>query len=84
MEAAQISNSQERNMPSQAKSSDQPYSLPETGFVRQKQLATIIPFSRTTLWRKVKDGEFPAPVHLSAGVTAWRVETIRVWIESRV
>lgn len=63
---------------------DQPYILPETGFIRQKQLANIIPFSRTTLWRKVKDGEFPAPVHLSAGITAWRVETIRAWIESQV
>jgi prophage regulatory protein len=59
------------------------YTLPETGFVRQKQLAMIIPFSRTTLWRKVKDGEFPAPVHLSAGITAWKVELIRKWIEDQ-
>lgn len=57
--------------------------LPATGFVRQKQLAVIIPFSRTTLWRKVKDGEFPAPVHLSARVTAWKVELIRKWIEEQ-
>lgn len=57
--------------------------LPATGFVRQKQLALIIPFSRTTLWRKVKDGEFPAPVHLSANVTAWKVELIRKWIEDQ-
>jgi len=57
--------------------------LPATGFIRQKQLASIIPFSRTTLWRKVKDGEFPAPVHLSARVTAWKVELIRDWIEKQ-
>jgi prophage regulatory protein len=57
------------------------YTLPETGFVRQKQLADIIPFSRTTLWRKVKLGEFPAPVRLSANVIAWKVELIRAWIE---
>lgn len=71
-------------MPSKAKPIDQPYVLPSTGFIRQKQLAGIIPFSRTTLWRKVRDGEFPAPVHLSAGITAWKVELIRAWIESRV
>jgi prophage regulatory protein len=59
------------------------YTLPETGFVRQKQLAAIIPFSRTTLWRKVRAGEFPAPVKLSAGITAWRVEEVRAWIASR-
>lgn len=54
--------------------------LPETGFIRQKQLAAIIPFSRTTLWRKVRDGEFPAPIRLSAGITAWKVELVRAWI----
>ena len=58
-----------------------PYVLPETGFVRQQQLATIIPFSRTTLWRKVRDGDFPAPVKLSPGITAWKVELVRQWIE---
>lgn len=55
--------------------------LPETGFVRQTQLlAGILPFSASTLWRKVKAKTFPAPVKLSAGVTAWRVDDIRTWI----
>lgn len=57
-----------------------PYALPETGFIRQKQLATIIPFSRTTLWRKVGNGEFPAPIRLSVGISAWKVEDVRTWI----
>jgi len=57
------------------------YTLPATGFVRQKQLVPgIIPFSPTTLWRKVAAGVFPKPVKLSAGVTAWRVEDIRAWM----
>ena len=55
--------------------------LPATGYVRAKQLVPhIIPFSPATLWRKVKAGTFPAPVKLSAGVTAWRVEDVRAWI----
>lgn len=57
--------------------------LPATGFVRQAQLSPrIIPFSPATLWRKVKNGEFPQPVKLSVRVTAWRVEDIRAWMES--
>lgn len=60
--------------------STEPASLPATGFVRQSQLKAIIPFSATTLWRKVKAKEFPAPVKLSAGVTAWRVEEVRAWM----
>jgi prophage regulatory protein len=65
------------------KNTTQPASLPATGFIRQKQLVAIIPFSRTTLWRKVREGEFPAPVHLSANVTAWKVELIRKWIDDQ-
>ncbi len=58
--------------------------LPAIGFVRQSRLIpSIVPFSSATLWRKVKAGTFPAPVKLSARVTAWRVEDIREWIRSR-
>ena len=55
--------------------------LPANGFVRQSQLIPhIIPFSSSTLWRKVKAGEFPAPVKLSSRVTAWRAEDVRAWM----
>lgn len=62
--------------------------LPQTGYVRQAQLIGnkgkgiigMIPFSPATLWRKVSSGDFPAPVKLSAGITAWKVEDIRAWM----
>jgi len=58
--------------------------LPTTGFVRQAQLlAGVVPFSASTLWRRVRDRSFPAPVKLSAGVTAWRVEDVRVWMKNQ-
>lgn len=43
----------------------------------------LVPFSSATLWRKVKACEFPAPVKLSDRVTAWRVEDIRAWMQSK-
>lgn len=55
--------------------------LPTEGFIRLKQLVHFIPFSRTTIWRKVQDGAFPRPVRLSSSVTAWRVADVRAWIE---
>ncbi len=61
-------------------SSVQSKCLPETGYVRQSQLLLFVPFSRSTLWRRVKDGSFPAPVKLSPKVTAWRVEDVRRWM----
>lgn len=58
--------------------------LPETGFIRKAQLIPfIIPFSNTTLWRKVKAGEFPAPIKISARVTAWRAEEVRAWMQAQ-
>ena len=60
--------------------------LPTTGYVREKQLIDggILPFSAKTLWRKVKDGTFVQPVKLGERITAWRVEEVRQWLDSRV
>jgi prophage regulatory protein len=59
--------------------------LPATGFVRQSQLIPgPLPFSSATLWRRVKAGTFPRPVKLSEGVTAWRVEAVRKWLDAQV
>lgn len=57
--------------------------LPQTGFVRQAQVLTFIPISKSTLWRQVAAGTFPTPVKLTPSITAWRAEDIRLWIENR-
>ena len=50
---------------------------------RKRPNATpILPFSSSTLWRRVRDGSFPAPLKLSAGVTAWRVGDVRQWLNA--
>ncbi len=60
-----------------------PDQLPAVGYLRQSQLIpSVLPFSGSTLWRKVNAGEFPRPVKLSTRVTAWRVQDIRDWMAS--
>ena len=55
--------------------------LPATGYVRARQLlGNILPIGRTTLWRMVQSGRFPAPVRLGPNITAWRVEDVRDWM----
>lgn len=56
--------------------------LPATGFLRQPRVLACVPFSRATLWRRVRQKAFPAPVKLSTRITAWRVEDVRRWIDS--
>lgn len=60
--------------------SERPIALPETGFLRQSQVLLFVPISKSTLWRRVDSGSFPAPLKLSARVTAWRAEDVRRWI----
>lgn len=53
-------------------------------YLRQSDLIpAMLPFSPATLWRKVKAGEFPAPVKLSAAVTAWRRDQVEAWVAER-
>jgi len=46
-------------------------------------IAPIVPVSSATFWRKVKAGDFPAPVKLSERVTAWRCEDVRQWLDAQ-
>lgn len=57
--------------------------LPDTGFLRQAQVLSFVPISKSTLWRRVHARTFPEPVKLSERVTAWRAEDIRRWIQSQ-
>jgi predicted DNA-binding transcriptional regulator AlpA len=58
--------------------------FPSSGYIREKQLIPdIVPISHATLWRWSKDGTFPAPVRLSARVTAWEISAVRAWLDAR-
>ena len=66
--------------------------LPDSAFIREAQLVQSpkrpdrpapLPFSAPTLWRKVKNQTFPAPVKLSERITAWRVGEVRAWMTAQ-
>ncbi len=66
--------------------------LPETGFLRLKQIVgdpkaeppipAILPISRTSFLNGVKSGKYPKSIKLGERTTAWRVEDIRELINS--
>ena len=39
--------------------------------------------SRTTIWRRVRAGVFPAPVQLGENSIGWPESEITTWLESR-
>ncbi len=59
------------------------HTLPTAGFIRQSVLLPYLGFSASTLWRKVKQGTFPAPVKLSERVTAWSAASVSAWVLSK-
>ena len=54
--------------------------------LRISEVVEITGLSRTTIWRRVKSGNFPAPVRLGGLATrsvGWREGELKRWIEGR-
>ena len=54
--------------------------------LRTPEVVKITGLSKTTIWRRVKSGDFPAPVRLGSLATrsvGWRESHIKQWLDSR-
>lgn len=51
--------------------------------LRLPDVLRVVGLSRTTVWRKIHDGTFPAPLRLSERVIAWEPDDIAAWRKSR-
>lgn len=47
------------------------------------QVLARIPWSDTTLWRRVRAHDFPAPMRISPGRVAWSERAVEAWIAAR-
>lgn len=57
--------------------------MSETKLISVKEVLQMTGYkSRTTLWRRVRDGDFPKPVALSQHATRWRISEVQEWIET--
>ncbi len=52
--------------------------------LRRKQVQVRTGLSRSTIYQKVKDGDFPAPVALGARAVGWIEAEVVAWLASRV
>lgn len=51
-------------------------------FMRERDVLDATSLSRTTLWRVIKNGQFPKPVRISPGRVGWRESAIIAWQEN--
>tara|TARA_B100000941_G_C28098007_1_gene346891 strand:- start:88 stop:261 length:174 start_codon:yes stop_codon:yes gene_type:complete len=52
------------------------------GLLRLPQVLALVGFTKSTLYRKVNAGLFPAPIKLSANLVVWKQEVVMEWIAS--
>jgi prophage regulatory protein len=58
--------------------STQPYDR----IVRMKELPEIVGYSRASIYRRIAEGTFVAPLRLGPNTVGWRLSTIQAWLES--
>ena len=51
--------------------------------LRQKEVQTVTGLSRSTIYRHIEAGTFPAPVKLTERLIGWHSSTISDWLASR-
>ena len=52
-------------------------------YLSDNQIAQKYGIHRTTIWRWVRNGEFPKPVHLSSGCTRWKEAAVINWEKNK-
>lgn len=55
----------------------------QPALLRGTEVFKRVALSRTTIWRRIQQGTFPAPVSLGPTRIAWREADIVAWIEAQ-
>ena len=53
-------------------------------FINWAEVKSRVSLSRSTVWRRVHEGTFPAPVRISHGRVAWLDHEIESWISTQL
>lgn len=53
--------------------------LPQKGLISAKEMLPLLPIKRSTLWKWVKMGTFPAPVKVNT-LTRWHCHEVHEWL----
>ncbi|MCY4479788.1 MAG: AlpA family phage regulatory protein [Rhodospirillales bacterium] len=51
--------------------------------LRRREVQNLTTLSKTTLYAKMKTGEFPRPLSLGKQPVAWRASDVEAWIHAQ-
>lgn len=52
-------------------------------FLRLPQVMNLVGLGRSSIFKAVKEGTFPAPVNIAKRAIAWRYSDIKKWVDER-
>lgn len=55
----------------------------ENKLIRLSELTQIVGLCRTSIYVKLKQGDFPRLVRIGSKAVAWKSEDIKAWVDSR-
>lgn len=56
---------------------------PRSGLAPALVVAPVCGMGVSTMWRRVREGTFPKPIHIGPRSTRWRWEDIHRWLEAQ-
>lgn len=55
----------------------------QTTYLKDTDLAQMFGVSRASIWRWVKNNQFPSPVRFSSCCTRWNLTDVQKWQDAR-
>jgi prophage regulatory protein len=52
-------------------------------YIRFKELKTLVPLGRTTIWRMEREGRFPRSRRIGKCAKAWLEAEVMMWMQER-
>jgi len=66
-----------------ANSFEEPTSAaPVEGLMRRPEVLSLVRCHKVTLWRMIRRGTFPKPVHITTKAVAWRRSEVLAWLKN--
>ena len=70
----------ETNEPNEPNLSTPPVEGGIIRFLKEGEVCARTTLARATLWRKIRDGTFPAQIQINGGRVAWYEHEVQAWI----
>lgn len=81
--AGQVARTPARSAPPKLGDSGSHLSFRPGTLIRLTQVCELLGIGRSTVYKRLSDGDFPAPIRIGPGTVRWSVDALQSWITDR-